>query len=711
MKTINNRLLTSVAACLAVPAFAQTNDPQTTKGSSQPSGNRQQVTRTLEEVVVTAQKRQEALQDVPISISVLSGKVLDQSNESVLDELNRVPGVAALDAPLGGTLLTVRGVASTNTNFAGTTPIGYYLDSVPFGFIRSALLPDSNAYDLARIEVLRGPQGTLYGVNAQNGVVRVLTADANPDGFELKLRTSGSSTEDGGENYRGDMAVNVPLVSGKLAARAVVGYEKLAGWIDTLNRQDVNDSEVRNLRLKINGQPTERLSVGAMAWHTETEAGGRAISRDDRTTILTMPEDISEEYDVYAFNLGYEFDRFSVTSATSHIDYASDTVVDFASGGSVPLTSAFTSEVVAEEISINSTGDGLWRWSLGGMYRDVEDLVHQRVPIFANPNGIKYNDYSESFALFGEVTRTLLDGRFEVTGGLRYFEDDVRNKQRSNPSSTTATLITSSGKFHAVSPRVVLTWHPGDDWTVYTSYSEGFRSGFPQSPTVIALAPGFPDVDSDNLTNYELGMKSSLADGAISLEAAAFFIDWQDVQQSITVPTGITNIAAVINGKSASGLGAELALGIHPTDGLTLGLSYSWNDLAFDAVVISRGVAIARDGDRLSNSPEQTAGASIDYAFPFGSGYESRFSASANYLSKRLFRGLAGTAAALDEGDSSLVSRLSFSVSAPGGWTAMLFVDNLNDEDGATPFQATASPLGENRLRPRTIGLSFEYKL
>src|SRR5687767_1647963 len=142
--------------------------------------------RPLEEIIVTAQKREERLQDVPISISVLSGAELDQlTSDGVLEALERVPGVVAT-APMAGSgaQLTVRGVSAGGATFNGSSPIAYYLDSVPFGLVKTAIVPDSNIYDLNRVEVLRGPQGTLYGASAQNGVVRVLTNDANPNEFE-----------------------------------------------------------------------------------------------------------------------------------------------------------------------------------------------------------------------------------------------------------------------------------------------------------------------------------------------------------------------------------------------------------------------------------------------------------------------------------------------------------------------------------------------
>ena len=248
----------------------------------------------LQEVIVTAQKRAERLQDVPISISVLGAQDLDRSTLSgVTEALNLVPGVSAnVGVQGGGTQITIRGVGASEPLFNGSSPIGYYLDSAPFGLVKTAILPDSDIYDLERVEVLRGPQGTLYGANAENGLVRVLTNDANLDQFQLKSRATVSNTEDGGGNYWGDVAVNVPLIEGKLAIRGVVDYTNSSGWINSPVDTHVNDSELRTFRLKINAQPTDQLSIGLSAWTTRDNFGAPSTSDDDRMNYALISQPI-----------------------------------------------------------------------------------------------------------------------------------------------------------------------------------------------------------------------------------------------------------------------------------------------------------------------------------------------------------------------------------------------------------------------------------
>jgi outer membrane receptor protein involved in Fe transport len=673
--------------------------------------------KVIDEVFVTAQKREERLQDVPISISVLEGDVLDRSVLGVRDALASSPGIATIDTGSGTTQLTVRGVTGPGIN-QGSSTVGYYLDSAPFAMIRNSPVPDSNAYDLDRVEVLRGPQGTLYGASSANGVVRVLTKDANLDQFEMKARATGSSTKDGGENFRGDMAVNVPIVEGKVAARAVVGYEDWSGWIDRPFRKDANETEVRNLRLKVNAQPTEALSVGLSAWSSRSDFDGRPAANDQRTYRSSVEEPAEVDYDVYGLKVGYDFSAVSFTSATSYLEYSNPATLDYEAIfgpalANTVLHTGFDSKVFSQEFTFNSTSDGPWRWTAGAMYRDAKDKFFQWRRQYANPNGNRFYDTSESVAVFGELTRKLVDDRLELTGGLRYFEDTVETTETSRLSDPNATLVSAEDKFDAVTPRAVLTWHWSDAVMTYASYAEGFRSGFSQQPVVLFSAPDLPPVDADNLVNYEIGSKGTLWDNRLSFDVAVFYIDWQDIQQLLSIQatsgTGVVfNVSAGVNGESASGVGAEFGLNFRPTDGLNLGANFGWNDLTMDADVFSGTTQVFRKGDRITNSPEYTAGVSADYTFPMGSGgYEGVFATSANYVSLRELRALVAGQNTVLEGDNIVTARVNLGVNSPDGWSASLFVENLTDEDG-TPIP-TLDAVGQIRLRPRTIGLQVEY--
>jgi len=664
--------------------------------------------RNIEEVVVTAQRREQELQDVPISVSVLGGSDLDASTASgVTQALAQVPGVAAtVAAQGGGTQITIRGVAPGGPLFAGPSAVAYYLDSVPFGLVKSAFAPDANIYDLQRIEVLRGPQGTLYGASALNGVVRTLTRDADLSRFDLGARTSYSATDGGGDNYRGDLAVNVPIVEGKLAARAVVGYQDSSGWIDRPNDRDANDEELRNMRLKINAQVSDSLSIGASAWSSRADYGAPSTGLSDGTNPSLADEPITTDYDLYGLRVTYKSQYFSLSSVTGYMDFNNESSLDVTPGATTPisLVTAFDATVLSQEIALNSSSESSWRWSAGLFYRDAKDHTTQSIPgsfFTAVDSG------SKSYAVFGELGRRFLSDQFEWTLGLRYFRDDIFLDQ-----TVVLPPINNDDSFHATTPRAVLSWYPKSRFTMYASYSEGFRSGSPQGPTVLRLNPGFAPVQPDKLHNWELGAKADAWEGRLSYEVAVYYIDWRDLQQQVLVPLGAINLSALVNGESASGVGTDLSIVARPTEALTLSVNGSWNDLSVDSDVFSAGVVLFREGDRVNYSPEYTVSAAADYVFSLGSnGYKGRFSASVNHTSEQIQRALASPAAGVlvSAGDPMTIAQTSFSIDTPDHWTATLFVDNVSNEDGSptgSPTAATASV----RIRPRTIGLQVEYR-
>jgi iron complex outermembrane recepter protein len=675
--------------------------------------------RTLQEVVVTAQKRSERLQDVPISISVLGGERLDTSTaQGITESLSRVPGVMADESSIGGgTQLRMRGVTATSSVFAGASTVAYYLDSVPFGFLYSAILPDTNAYDLDRVEVLRGPQGTLYGASSLAGVVRVLTHNADPNAFGFKVRAATSSTEGGGENYRGDMAVNVPLVDGKLAMRMVAGYQSLSGWIDKPIEKNANDAKISNVRLKINAQPSDQLSIGASVWRSRADYGAPSAGLDNGQRNSLIDEPISSDFDAYSLKADYDFYGVSLTSMTSYLDYVNESYYDVLIIGGAPgiFQYLFPAKLFAQEFNLVSTNEGNWRWSLGGLYRDEqEETRFYWNPTYAQRTQDLYA--SESYAVFGELTRIFLDGQLELTGGLRYFEDRVKQDQRATFNGAPPAGPYADTTFDATTPRLILTWYPNEHATVYASYGEGFRSGRAQNINILRISPAFDPIKPDTLTNYELGAKGGLWGGRLNFDAALYYMDWRDIQQQLSVydPVVANYWSTLVNSKSASGMGFDLGITAELVEGLTLGATFSTNDLGFDTDVFSGGVLLFSKDDRPNLSPERTIGASVDYAVALGGrGYEGRFSASVNYTSEQFNRSLARGAVTVAEGDPMTIGRASFSISAPSGWTATLFADNINNEQGspsAIPATSPGNGNGNFRIRPRTIGAQVDYR-
>lgn len=669
------------------------NASETTPGESQ-----------LEEVVVTAQRRQESLRETPISIAVLSGQKLDASTSNGLAaELNLIPGVAINKyGQAEGVQVVIRGVA-TAALFSGSSNVSYYVDGAPFGMIRQGIAPDLTPYDLERVEVLRGPQGTLYGAGAMAGAVNILTHDPDLDAFDLKMRTLLSSTEGGGLNYGGDVAINIPILPGRLGIRAVVSEHEDAGWIDApvYGEEDRNDTRRSTYRLRIGAQPTDELTLDFSTWLSRSRSDAPALSRDNQQNRATFDEPIDVEYDHNVFTVGYDFQSFSLTSVTSYLDYQLESILDLTATNipafaGKPLTTNFYSQALAQEINLTSTTDGPWSWTAGVFYRDNEEKLISITPVTDN----NYDYTSESYAVFGELTRSFSDDRLRFTVGLRYFDDAVTfNETKPFDFNTARPLVTGEDSFEQLTGRAVLTWIPTDELTMYASYAQGYRSGLiPDALAQLNFQGTAPSADPDSLDSYEIGAKGSAWNGRLHFDTAVYYIDWQNYRSSVPVVFNGLNLGYLGNYGQASGFGAEGALSVEVYEGLTFGVNVGWSGVELDSY-----------NTRPDDAPEWTAGTSIDYSFPLGGNeLQGVFSASANYQSEK--KTAVGGATGNTFTDPYFFARASFTVNGPDHWSLSLFADNITDEYSTLLLNQPSRPDWDVRQRPRTIGLSLSYR-
>jgi outer membrane receptor protein involved in Fe transport len=450
------------------------------------------------------------------------------------------------------------------------------------------------------------------------------------------------------------------------------------------------------------------------AWSSRSTSGAPSFGYVFDKIRTSMDNPIETNYDVYGARITYDSPAFSVTNSAGYLDYHNfaNLALDVPAFGAPDsaFVQSIGSQVFSDEISFNSTSTAPWRWSVGAMYRRGTERMEQHYTgLFAVIPVLNNDNLSESYAMFGELTRVFDEGRWELTGGLRYFSDDESQDHQTgigapvHHAETTATATT---------PRVVLAWHPNEAAMIYASYAQGFRSGFPPTDAVLVLNPDFPAVKPDRLHNYEIGSKGRLFGSTFSYDAAVYYIKWDDIQQQIGVPfTGSGQLAffpAQVNGESASGMGVDLSITLQPSTGLSLSAFVGWNDLQMDGQIFSNGALLFDEGDRLNGSPEYTAGASVAYTFPMGaSGYEGTIDVSGNYTSEQSYRGIGFPG--VSEGDQIQTARAAFTIGSPHQWSLMAFVDNLTNEQG-TPTETFVGVVDWSaRLRPRTIGLQIEY--
>ncbi|WP_129777741.1 TonB-dependent receptor domain-containing protein [Peristeroidobacter soli] len=659
----------------------------------------------VEEIIVTATKRAERILDVPQSITAFtSDRMREQGSVQLADFLQAAPGVSIVDTQAGTQSIQIRGINST----FGDAPIGYYLDELPFSFISQPVVPDVRTFDLERVEVLRGPQGTLYGDGSLGGTIRVLTAEPNLSNLQSDVDLTIASTEHGEDSWAAKGMLNLPIVAGKAALRLVASQEDIGGWTDNIATgvADENERSIDTYRGKLRLAPNDRLDVILSFWRTDSEAAGSNGAYENQTTDLT-PVSNDMAYDLYSLTVRYDLGFADLVSATSYMDFS---LFNAGTLLGLPVLSDQTQEVRSEELRLTSSNDGGFRWTGGLFYRKIER------PVTAQVLGLNFGEYaqSESYAVFGEGTWPLLDRKLDLTLGLRYFKDDRLRADPIDPA-TLALIQTIDPSFtgrvessiDTLNPRLNLAWHVSDDWLLYTNVAKGFRAGQVQ-PTVSLISAALIGMDipvgieEEIVWSYELGAKGTFAAGRASVEAAVYYNDWRNLMLNVVVEP-VTQLSALQNGAAARTIGAELSLSAQPIEGLNLQLSASHVEAEYTEA--DAGVNV-RKGDRVTRVPENTLAASATYRWPLTATLDAFVFGQAQYTSDQV--DLINNLAPSDD-----VTLLGTRLGAEGqSWGIYLFGDNLTDENAAMSVAGVVNGLAlpTARPRPRTVGLNMSYR-
>ena len=725
--TINLKKKVGLLAAL-IGAFSGTANAQSAENNASVNEEKDDID---EIVVVSAFKHGEQdLLTVPASVSVFSGDELeDTGSYNLQDFLQMAPGTTIQNNGIYNQM-QIRGVASV----LGTSTVGYYIDESPFAFVGSNITPDSRAFDLERMEVLRGPQGTLYGQGSVAGVLRMITKNPSLNDTEFVADISGSSTEDGGNNQLYNVALGVPLIEDKVAIRVTGISEDLAGWIDgqpgesvdffgqptnNFSGKDLNDQQHNSFRIKLLALTSERSTLTAQYWYSDTDFRNPDQGFEDRTATIPIKNPVSNKYKYAYVNYEHEFDNFNFMSNTSYTDAAVSNHGEFFG---TDIFSMVDNEGWTQEMRISSTGDGPFQWIAGGMYQKqdsntLQDLDQRINDAFGFPDAVQIDDTTNS-ALFADGTYSFNE-QWDVSIGARFFKDERATIDLSGATPPDPKVQ----KFSDFSPRLNVAFHPNDQSTIFFQAGKGFRSGLNQfAVTYFLAAPLGIDIPAgaqeEDLWTYELGYKSEFNDGKVLLEAAVFHNEWDNLQQS--APVILQTLNAILNAGSATSSGAELGLTFKPNERLSVGGNVSWNDskygedVSVNAIDLATGdtvpVLVFPKDQRLANVPEWTASLWADYRWPleFGNGaWEGYFHTDAQY--RDVITNADGAGGILFS-DDSLVARARIGIDNET-WGVFLFVNNMFDEDSAFTPANPPFAIWANRLRPRTIGLNVKYRL
>ena len=701
---------------------------------------------TIEEVIVTAQKRAEALIDVPQSVSVVDGAVLErQQASSFQDYLKLVPGLQLSQTTPGVGRLVMRGI---NTGGVAST-VAVYVDETPFGsssgLVNGAVLAgDFDTFDMARIEVLRGPQGTLYGASSLGGVLKFAPNAPQTDKTEARVRVSAESVADGEMGYSGTGMVNLALAD-SFAIRATGYYRDQGGFIDSIGtagsdrEEDINGSKSYGGRLSALFAPSDAFSarLSAVIQNIRNEAGGDVESNANTLKTLYgtlsqsqfVPEYTDIDYRVYNATLDFDLGFATLTSATSYNEleqpFRSDLTTQFSAaiapliGPNELLQNQITKyDKVTQELRLASPSSDTLEWLVGAYYtREKGDIIQHidavapgtlnilPTPLLADAH--LDSEYEEK-AVFTSLTAHFTDA-FDVTFGGRYSENDQEATQTSDgalaggPRAFPVATSSEDVFTYSVAPK----WKFDEHTSIYVRVASGFRPGGPN-----VLPPGAPpDVpriyESDELTSYEVGLKVESADRAYTLDFALFHIAWEDIQLFARV----NNFGVNVNGGDARSDGFEFTATANISDAWNVSLNGAVTDaeLEDNTPALSGG----RKGDALPFTPEWSATLSTNYEWAVGSSALAYVGGSVRYLSDQTasYDAAFRTANARQrEIDSYEVLDLQAGVDF-GRYSIELYGKNLTDSEGKTSSGALgATPLGSigtGVIRPRTFGLTF----
>lgn len=659
-------------------------------------------------IIVTAQKREQNINEVPISIVALSGDELSARQIDNFETLGlAVPGLSVQDDGAFNRRIFLRGVGNTS----GSSPtVGLYLDEVSLtGGVNNSQI-DVRPYDVQRVEVLRGPQGTLFGDGSVGGTIRFVSNSPELDEVSGSATASGSFTEDGAPSQKAIGVLNIPLVEDVFGLRIVGAFEHSGGWIDqpSAGQTDINDQSVGHVRVKALWRPIDDLDITAMAVVHRNDAGAPNFNEDDGGDFtqafgLTTTPSTKDDYELYNVTLNYDLGAVEIFSTTSYVDNDKNTEQ---LGGAItflppPLPKFETffadreisTEIFTQEVRISSDDAGPVNWLLGGFYRDSEG--EQNIPeLFFGlpgplpPAGVSSLtlETSEAWAVFGDVSIDITE-RLQVGGGLRYFEDE-----RTQIDGVAMTTRTAS--FDSLNPRAFIKYNIAGDVNAYASVAKGFRSGG------FSFAAGFDPYEPESVWTYEAGLKGSIADGVISGDIAVFFSDYSDYQISSIAPPPSPPLNVISNAGDAEIIGVDWNLRLKATDSLTLEVSGNVVDAEFVSVETA-GVASHIAGDRLDFVPKYQYSVSGIYDFWVGERPAFlRLDYSEQGRSEIRNRTIGDFY--FSQSDVINMFNASLGVSISDTVSVSLFGENLADDRGF--IDPLSIDLLAARPRPRTVG-------
>ena len=661
----------------------------------------------LEEIVVTAQKSgAQSLQEVPLAIQAFSGEELKQKNITSIDDLvSTIPGAfEGQRQSAASRSYNLRGAGGSNAN--GDSPIGYYLDDVPFIVTNFGIAPPVRFIDLERVEVLRGPQGTLYGQGSSGGVFIFHTRD--PDLREVKFigeAELGATDGAGSANYGVSGAASIPLIEDRLAVRISGGHSYNPGWADayfgaydgTPDQKGVNAVRNDDLRIAALFKPLDNLTFRGQYWRFQPRQDftGFTTSVDPPYFANTAGQSsfANGDFKLWSFTASMDFESFSVTSATSDLKGSFGINIPLAPAGF--FSSQFYPKMFAEELRAYSTWTRPLHWLIGASYQDGQGPQANLLQLPGIAIDADNNTITRNHAVFGEMSYGLFGGKLVPLVGLRTYHDKRTFEDGTSSLPSTKNVNTW---------RLNLSWLPTEDLTTFATVATGFRAGIVQSQVQVqslqlAGVPASVALNPETSKNYELGLKWRAFGRSLSLGLNLYQTQYKDLQTD--TPGAINGVNGFSNFGDATSKGLDYEIQWRtPVTGLTVSWVGNTNRSEFDRVApaVQAALPLFRPGSRLVNSIEHTSRVDVGYSTSVGTRLKGFGNVSYGRTGDRLqSSGLYANAYGLI--DATLGLRM-------GHYEVALIGDNLGNERGPT-FIGTTGPRSGQGPTPRTVSLRF----
>jgi len=725
--------------------------PLVAKGAASASDDSDQHAK-LEEIVVTAEKRTERLQDVPVPVTELSATTLVETNQVKLqDYYMEVPGLTIAPGVTSTQLLAIRGI-TTGGPFTTTSTVGILIDDLPYGGTQLLQVPDIDPGDLSSIEVLRGPQGTLYGASSMGGLLKFVTLNPSTDQLSGRVEAGTSSVYNGAEpgyNFRG--SINVPL-SDDLAIRASAFTRQDPGYIDNpfFGIRGINEDHAEGGHLSLLWRPLDAFSFKLSGLYQDTNGDGSNDVTTQSFTGAPMSGDLQQGYvrgvggfdriaqaysatlvgqvgdvnltSITGYNRNSTRDSFDGTYALGSLNILAYPNAPDATGA--PSYNYNSSSKLSQELRVSTTFGHSIDFQFGGFYTHENNsngqnflAAYPTTGVVAGPTLYAFaSDAYQEYAVFTDLTFHFTD-QFDIQVGGRQSHIQLEDESTGNIGPFVPIIFpTTSNSYYgpvlnsSANPFTYLftpQFKFSPDLMVYARLASGYRPGGANGP-----GPGVPpEFGPDKTYNYELGTKGDIREHLLSFDVSVYFIDWKNIQLGLVNPA--TQYSYTGNGGEAISKGAEVSLQLKPRSGLSI---QGWLDFA-DAAIKSvppnsiTSSFYAAPGYNLPYSARFSGNLSANQEFPLTDKITGFVGGAVSYVGSRLdvLTGATPTGGATPRQDLPAYAKTDLRAGVKTGpWTMNAYVNNVADRRGLlSGGLGNTPPFSFYYITPRTAGLSI----